>query len=135
MRGSVITSHDDQTIIAQCTPTGSGAIALLRISGEHALTIATALSKLASDKKLIDLPTHTIHFGWVIDAAGNHIDQVLFLLMRGPKTFTGQDTVEITCHNNPFIIEANYPSSTHHGARLAQRVNSLNVQCSIIKLI
>ncbi len=116
----MITSHDDQTIIAQCTPTGSGAIALLRISGENALTIATALSKLASNKQLIDLPTHTIHYGWVIDAAGNHIDQVLFLLMRGPKTFTGQDTVEITCHNNPFIIEAIIQAALNHGARLAQ---------------
>lgn len=126
----MITNHDDQTIIAQCTPTGSGAIALLRISGQHALTIATALSKLAhppspkamagKGKKLIDLPTHTIHYGWVVDSAGNHIDQVLFLLMRRPKTFTGQDTVEITCHNNPFIIEAIIQAALSHGARLAQ---------------
>jgi len=121
MRGfSVITNHDDQTIIAQCTPTGSGAIALVRISGQHALTIATALSKLASNKHLIDLPTHTIHYGWVVNSAGNHIDQVLFLLMHGPKTFTGQDTVEITCHNNPFIIEAIIQEALSHGARLAQ---------------
>lgn len=115
----MIVGHDDQTIIAQCTPTGSGAIALLRVSGEHALKIATALSKLASHKKLIDLPTHTIHYGWVIDSNGNHVDQVLFLLMRGPKTFTGQDTVEITCHNNPFIIESIIQAALSHGARLA----------------
>jgi tRNA modification GTPase len=55
----------------------------------------------------------------VLDSAGNHIDQVLFLLMRGPKTFTGQDTVEITCHNNPFIIEAIIQAALSHGARLA----------------
>jgi len=115
----VIVGHDDQTIIAQCTPTGSGAIALLRISGEHAIAITTALSKLPSHKKLIDLPTHTIHYGWVVDAAGNHIDQVLFLLMRAPRTFTGQDTVEITCHNNPFIVESIIQVALSHGARLA----------------
>jgi len=115
----MIVSHDDQTIIAQCTPAGSGAIALLRVSGEHAIAMVTTFSKLASHKKLLDLPTHTIHFGWVIDTAGNHIDQVLFLLMRGPRTFTGQDTVEITCHNNPFIIESIIQAALNHGARLA----------------
>lgn len=115
----MISSHDDHTIIAQCTPTGSGAIALLRISGEHAVSIASVFSKLPSSKRLTDLPTHTIHYGWVVDAQGNHIDQVLFLLMRGPKTFTGQDTVEITCHNNPFIIESIIQIAINHGARLA----------------
>jgi tRNA modification GTPase len=116
----MLVNHDDQTIIAQCTPTGSGALALLRISGEHAVSIATQLSSLPSKQKLIDLPTHTIHFGWVIDTYGNHIDQVLFLLMRGPKTFTGQDTVEITCHNNSFIIESIIQTALMCGARLAQ---------------
>lgn len=115
----MVIHHDDQTIIAQCTPTGSGAIALLRISGAHALSITTTISRLASHKKLIDLPTHTIHYGWIIDNEGNHIDQVLFLLMHGPKTFTGQDTVEITCHNNPFIIESIINIAVSHGARLA----------------
>ena len=47
----------------------------------------------------------------------------MFLLMRGPKTFTGQDTVEITCHNNPFIIEEYYSISNYHGARLHKKVN------------
>jgi tRNA modification GTPase len=114
-------SRDHETIIALCTPTGSGAIALLRLSGSDAITIATSISKLASGKKLTDLPTHTIHNGWVVDNEGTQIDHVLFLLMHGPRTFTGQNTVEITCHNNPFVIENIITQALHNGARPAQQ--------------
>jgi len=112
---------DQETIIAQCTPTGSGAIALLRMSGQDAALIATKISKLTSGKKLVDCNTHTIHLGWITDEHNTHIDQVLFLLMRGPKTFTGQDTVEISCHNNPFIIQNIINCAINNGARVAQK--------------
>jgi tRNA modification GTPase len=102
----MIQSHDQETIIAQCTPTGAGAIALLRISGDNAVTIVSRVSSLPSKKSLLDQPSHTIHYGAVVDEHGTVIDQVMFLIMHGPKTFTGQTTVEITCHNNPFIIKA-----------------------------
>ena len=115
----MITSHDTDTIIALCTPHGSGAVALLRLSGNNSIEIADAISKLASNKKLTDLPSHTIHYGWIIDKHGTHIDQVLFLLMHAPNTFTGQNTVEITCHNNPFIIEAIIQRAISCDARLA----------------
>ena len=112
-------SADQQAIIAQCTPSGSGAVALLRISGANALDVATNISKLALGKKLQEKPSHTIHYGFVVDGSGAHVDQVLFLLMRAPKTFTGHDTVEITCHNNPFIIEAIIQRAIACGARMA----------------
>lgn len=115
-----ILSHNEQTIIAQCTPKGSGAIALLRISGFDAIDITSSISKLAGSKKLRDMSTHTIHFGHVINRQGASIDQVLFLLMHGPKTFTGQDTVEITCHNNPFIIADIIKTAIDAGARIAE---------------
>lgn len=113
-------SRDHETIVAQCTPTGSGALALLRLSGTQAIIIATRISRLASGKKLTDVPTHTIHNGWIVDYEDTNIDHVLFLLMHGPRTFTGQDTVEITCHNNPFIIENIISQALHNGARPAQ---------------
>jgi len=113
-------SHDEETIIAQCTPSGPGALALLRISGINAVAIADTMSQLASGKKLLDQPSHTIHYGSVISASGEKIDSVLFLLMRAPKTFTGQDTVEITSHNNTFIISAIIERVLQAGARLAQ---------------
>lgn len=115
-----IASHDEETIIAQCTPSGNGAIALLRISGTNAVVISSKLSKLASGKTLNDLATHTIHYGLVIGDNEMVIDQVMFLLMLAPKTFTGQNTVEITCHNNPFIVEQIIQEAIKHGARLAQ---------------
>lgn len=111
---------DNETIIAQCTPKGQGALALLRMSGSNALSIATSLSKLASKKKIKDVSTHTIHFGWIIDPQGKHIDHVMFIIMHAPQTFTGQNIVEITCHNNPFIIEYIIQQAIAHGARLAR---------------
>ena len=115
-------SHDETAIIAQCTPHGSGAIALLRLTGANAIEIATRMSKCASEKNIAQVPTHTIHFGWVVDTDGNNLDQVLFLVMHAPRTFTGQDTVEITCHNNPFIIESIIQQALLHGARVAREV-------------
>ncbi len=111
---------ENQTIIAQCTPRGSGAIALLRLSGANALDIATHISKLPSGNSINKVPTHTIHVGQVIDDNQQSIDQVMFLVMHGPRTFTGEHTVEITTHNNQFIVEAVIAQAIKHGARMAQ---------------
>ena len=116
----MILTHDEETIVARCTPAGSGAIALIRLSGTHAVALTNKMAQLAGKKQLLQLPTHTIHYGWVVNTRQERIDQVLFLLMRGPQTFTGQDTVEITCHNNPFLIEQIIEQAILHGARLAQ---------------
>lgn len=113
-------SSSNDAIIAQCTPQGNGAIALLRLSGDNAFQVADTISKLPSNKIISTLPTHTIHYGWVVDNNGTHIDQVLFLVMRAPHTFTGDNTVEITCHNNPFIIQNIIQAALAAGARLAQ---------------
>ncbi|HSC25590.1 MAG TPA: tRNA uridine-5-carboxymethylaminomethyl(34) synthesis GTPase MnmE [Candidatus Babeliales bacterium] len=110
----------NDTIIAQCTPHGSGAIALLRLSGHTVFAIVDLISKLPGNKKISSQATHTIHYGWIIDEEGVHIDQVLFLLMRAPHTFTGDDTIEITCHNNPFIIQNIIRIAINAGARTAQ---------------
>jgi tRNA modification GTPase len=109
----------EQSIIALSSPRGKGAIALIRLSGDNALTILDAMSKLPRNKKLCEQKTHTIHYGWTIDKQGEKIDQVLFAIMKAPRTFTGQNTVEITCHNNPFIIENIIQQAITHGARQA----------------
>jgi len=112
---------DQEPIIALCTPRGSGAIALIRLSGVGAVEVANAFCHLASGKKLTDCLTHTIHFGRVVTPITNTVvDEILFLLMRAPKTFTGQDTVEMTCHNNQFIIEKIIELACSYGARLAR---------------
>lgn len=113
-------NHD--TIVALCTPRGSGAIALLRLSGLNAIDIASSIAKLSSGKKLHESPSHTIHHGFVINPNQDNtiVDEVLFFLMKGPRTFTGQDTVEISCHNNPFLIDQIISCCIEHGARSAK---------------
>lgn len=108
------------TIVAQCTPSGVGALALIRISGAQALIITSHIAQLSSGKNLFDVNSHTINHGWVIDSHNKKIDEVLFLVMHAPKTFTGEHTVEISCHNNPFIIENIIERAIQSGARLAQ---------------
>lgn len=110
---------DEQTIVAQCTPQGPGAIALIRLSGKYAVEVASDMAQLPSKKTLLEQKSHTIHFGYVVDQDNVHIDQVLFLLMKAPRTFTGQDVVEITCHNNQFLIEKIIDRALECGARLA----------------
>jgi len=115
--------HDvlQDTIVAQCTPSGIGALSLIRISGTEAITIADRMVQLASNQSLHTLDTHTIHYGCIIDRTTNSIiDRVLVLFMRAPRTFTGQDTVELTCHGNPFIVQNIINLALQHGARLAQ---------------
>ncbi len=106
------------TIIAACTAPGLSALALLRLEGLAAVTIAHGLSGYSVAVR--DAGSHTIVYGHVVDAAGERIDQVLFLIMHAPRTFTGNDIVEITCHNNPFIIEAIISRALSLGARHAQ---------------
>lgn len=112
-------SDDRDAIIALCTPLGQGAIALLRISGDDSIAVANNLALLSSGKKLVEAPSHTIHHGFVVD--GNlKLDEVLFLVMHGPRTFTGQNTIEISCHNNQFIIEQLIACAVKQGARHAK---------------
>lgn len=113
-------SRDDETIVAQCTPRGSGALAIIRLSGNTALEIAHQISRLPNQQQIIHVSSHTIHFGYVIDELGLKIDQVMFSVMHAPRTFTGQDVVEITCHNNPFIIESIISACIARGARHAR---------------
>lgn len=115
-----VLTKDEETIVAQCTPQGAGAIAMLRVCGVNAISIVDACAQVTGGQTLQTAQTHTIHYGWVTDAQGNKIDQVLFLLMRGPKTFTGQDTVEITGHNNQFLVERIIQRLLDCDARIAQ---------------
>ncbi|MDQ5941136.1 MAG: tRNA modification GTPase, partial [Candidatus Dependentiae bacterium] len=108
------------TIVASCTAPGAGALALLRLDGSAALQVAQAIARTHSSNSLIAANSHSIVYGHVVDVDGASIDQVLFLVMRGPRTFTGNDIVEITCHNNPFIVAAILARACAVGARSAR---------------
>lgn len=113
-------SYDDDIIIAQCTPNGKGALALLRLSGNNVRSLVNNNARLASGKNILTVPTHTIHYGRILDDAGNTLDTVMVIVMDAPKTFTGDDVIEITCHNNPFLIDAIITLFIKKGARIAQ---------------
>ncbi len=113
-------SNEQDPIIARCTPHGSGAIAIIRLSGNCVDALVDNFARTSSHKKLVTSDTHTIHHGHVIGTDNEIIDEVLFFLMRAPKTFTGQDTIEISCHNNPFIVEKIISCALKHGARIAK---------------
>lgn len=112
-------AQHEQTIVALCSPRGSGAIGLIRLSGIDCLSVADRFCILQSGKKISQMASHTIHYGYAVGSDDENIDQVLFLLMKAPKTFTGQDVIEITCHNNQFLIEKIIDRALECGARLA----------------
>ncbi len=107
-------------IVAQCTPRGSGAIALIRLSGEGVCQLLAPSAQLSKKHTLCAMESHTVSHGlFVHPHTKKVIDEVLFIYMKSPHSFTGEDVVEITCHNNQFIIDEIISSSLQLGARLA----------------
>ena len=87
------------TIAAISIPLGEGGIGIVRISGKDALVIADRVCRLKKRNSLFEVSSHTINYGYVIDpSTGNRIDEVLVTVMLGPRTYTGEDVVEINCH-------------------------------------
>lgn len=107
------------TIVALATPSGAGAIAVVRISGPEALTIATAVFESVSGKALAKQKTHTVHLGHVMDGV-KVLDQVLLTIFKGPNSYTGENTVEISCHGSPFIQQQIIHLLLRKGGRMAQ---------------
>ena len=92
------------TIAAISTPYGSGGISVIRVSGDKAIDICDKVYK-NKNKSLASVPTHTINYGFIKDADGNTIDEVLVSVMKKPNSYTGEDVVEINCHGG--IISTN----------------------------
>lgn len=105
------------TIAALATPPGTGAIAVLRLSGPRALIIADGIFR---GKRLENQPSHTAHFGRIEDEQGRALDEVLATVFRAPKTYTGEDLVEISVHGSPYIQQEVLQLLLRRGARLAQ---------------
>ncbi len=110
-----ITAMNDDTICALSTANGMGAIAVIRVSGKDALAI---VSRIFS-KSLVDVPSHTAHFGVIKNAEGTLIDEVLATVFQGNKSFTGEPTVEIACHGSVYIQQEILQLLLESGCRLA----------------
>jgi tRNA modification GTPase len=111
----------DDTIAAIATPLGEGGLAVIRISGEHALKVADRCFAPVgtASRKPSEAATHTVHFGHVVHN-GENIDEVLVAVMRAPRTFTREDVVEITCHGGILTAKMVLDAVLANGARLAQ---------------
>ncbi|OZI12447.1 tRNA uridine-5-carboxymethylaminomethyl(34) synthesis GTPase MnmE [Bacillaceae bacterium SAS-127] len=109
------------TIAAISTPMGEGAIAIVRLSGDEAIAIADQVFKSPSGKCLKEVDTHTIHYGHLIDPkTGQVVEEVMLSLMKGPKTFTREDVVEINCHGGLVSVNRVLQLVLNQGARLAE---------------
>ena len=107
------------TIAAIATAMGNSGIGIVRISGDEAVEIADRIFKLKGGKeKLADQKSHTIHYGFVCDGE-EVIDEVLVMLMKGPRSFTAEDTVEIDCHGGMLVTRRILEAVLKAGARLA----------------
>ena len=109
---------NQDTIVALATPSGAGAIAVIRLSGDQAITIAESQFKSVSGKLLSKQKTHTIHLGHIIDGE-RAIDEVLVSVFKNPNSYTGEDVVEISCHGSNFIQQEIIQLFLRQGCRMA----------------
>jgi len=106
----------DDTIVALATPHGIGAIGVIRISGNIAIDI---INKMFPSKDLSKQNSHTLHVGFIKND-NKVLDEVVVALFKSPKSYTGEDVVEISCHGSPFIQEQVMNAIIKNGARLAK---------------
>ncbi|MBC9934881.1 tRNA uridine-5-carboxymethylaminomethyl(34) synthesis GTPase MnmE [Chitinophaga qingshengii] len=110
-----LTGFDD-TIVAVATAPGIGAIAVIRLSGSQAFPICNILFP---GKNLLQQASHTLHFGSLVHQ-GKVIDEVVVSLYKGPRSYTGEDVIEISCHGSPYIQQQIIEATVAEGARLAK---------------
>ena len=106
----------DDTIVALATPPGVGAIGVIRLSGSKAITIA---NELFAAKDLTLQLSHTLHVGILKDDE-QVLDEAVISLFKGPKSYTGEDVVELSCHGSPYVQQQVISACIKRGARLAK---------------
>jgi len=104
------------TIVALATPPGIGAIGVIRVSGPEAFTI---VGRLFTGKDLSAETSHTLHVGLLVEN-GEQLDEVVVSLFRAPRSYTGENVIEISCHGSPVVLERVIQAVVRGGARLAR---------------
>ena len=110
----------DETIAAISTCPGEGGIGIVRLSGEKALAAAERIFKAANGKSIASQKSFTARFGRVADASGKTVDEAILLVMRGPKSYTGEDVAEISTHGGQAVLQSVLRLSLGEGVRLAE---------------
>jgi tRNA modification GTPase len=106
----------DDTIVALATPPGVGAIGVIRLSGKKAWEIVNALFP---SKDLLAQASHTLHVGYLKDG-DKTLDEAVVSLYKSPRSYTGEDVVEISCHGSPYVLQQVIAACINKGARLAK---------------
>ena len=109
---------NNDTIVALATPSGAGAISIIRLSGTEAIAIADKQFKSVVGKKLSQQKTHTIHLGHIVDEEKT-IDEVLVSVFKNPNSYTGEDVIEISCHGSNYIQQEIIQLFLRKGCRMA----------------
>lgn len=110
---------DQNTIVALATPSGAGAVSIIRMSGEKAISIAAEVFQSVSGKDITKQKTHTIHLGTIAED-GKIYDQVLLSIFKNPNSYTGENVIEISCHGSTFIQQQIIQLLLRKGCRMAQ---------------
>ncbi|MHB0913971.1 MAG: tRNA uridine-5-carboxymethylaminomethyl(34) synthesis GTPase MnmE [Armatimonadota bacterium] len=111
----------DDTIAAIATPMGDGGIGIIRVSGKSAVTVAGEIFRPLCGIPVAGLPTHTAHYGSVVEPVmGEQIDDGILTIFRAPRSYTGEDTVEISCHGGIVPVRRVLQAALRAGARFAE---------------
>ena len=108
----------NDTIVALATPSGSGAIAVIRVSGNDAISICKSVFNSVSGKDISKQKSHTLHLGHIVDGE-KVIDQVLLSIFKGTNSYTGENTIEISCHGSTYIQQQIIQLLLRKGCRMA----------------
>ena len=114
-------NYEKETIAAIATALSDSGIGIVRISGENAIYIVDSIFRSASGKKILTkVQSHMIHYGYIVDKDENIIDEVMTSVMKAPKSYTMEDTVEINCHGGVLVMQKVLETVLQAGARLAE---------------
>ena len=114
-------NFEKETIAAIATALSDSGIGIVRISGENAIYIVDSIFRSTSGKKILTkVQSHTIHYGYIVDKDENIIDEVMSSVMKAPKSYTMEDTVEINCHGGVLVMQKVLETVLQAGARLAE---------------
>lgn len=110
---------NQDSIVALATPSGAGAIAVIRISGKDAIAIGNSVFRSIKGKDLAKQKSHTLHLGHITDGNAT-LDETLVSVFKGPNSYTGEDTIEISCHGSVYIQQQVIQLLLRKGCRMAE---------------
>lgn len=113
--------YENETIAAIATALSDSGIGIIRISGDDAIYIVDSIFRSPSGKRILTkVQSHTVHYGYIVDKEENVIDEVMVVVMKAPKSYTTEDTVEINCHGGVLVVQKVLQTVLENGARIAE---------------